>query len=233
MLDSLTRWDLQDVLVEVWTATHVTAIMVTHDVDEAILLADRVVMMTNGPEATIGKHRRGRPAAPARPQGAARARRLLPLPRRGPRVPRGIRARRRTRRRTSPDGRAVLDGPPPFILATEVWVPGPSGDVLLRADGLYGPLKPFDGPAPSHGFARGEGLPGRAWKEARPILLTDLADPAFLRADAGGAGRPRRRHRRPGLLRRQCSRASSSSSAARTTPTSAPSRSGAATSASA
>ena len=55
MLDSLTRWDLQDVLVETWNRTKVTAIMVTHDVDEAILLADRVVMMTNGPQATIGK----------------------------------------------------------------------------------------------------------------------------------------------------------------------------------
>ncbi len=55
MLDSLTRWDLQDVLVEVWNRTMVTAVMVTHDVDEAILLADRVVMMTNGPNATIGK----------------------------------------------------------------------------------------------------------------------------------------------------------------------------------
>lgn len=55
MLDSLTRWDLQDVLVDTWNRTKVTAIMVTHDVDEAILLADRVVMMTNGPMATIGK----------------------------------------------------------------------------------------------------------------------------------------------------------------------------------
>lgn len=55
MLDSLTRWDLQDVLIEVWNRTKVTAIMVTHDVDEAILLADKVVMMTNGPQATIGK----------------------------------------------------------------------------------------------------------------------------------------------------------------------------------
>ncbi len=55
MLDSLTRWDLQDVLVETWNRTKVTAIMVTHDVDEAILLADKVVMMTNGPRATIGK----------------------------------------------------------------------------------------------------------------------------------------------------------------------------------
>jgi nitrate/nitrite transport system ATP-binding protein len=55
MLDSLTRWDLQDVLMEVWDRTKVTAICVTHDVDEAILLADRVIMMTNGPNATIGK----------------------------------------------------------------------------------------------------------------------------------------------------------------------------------
>lgn len=83
---------------------------------------------------------------------------------------------------------AVLDAPA-FMLATEVWIPGPSDDVLLRADSFYGPLKPFADASEDYGFARGEGLPGRAWKEARPILLTDLADPAFLRAgtaaDAG------------------------------------------------
>jgi nitrate/nitrite transport system ATP-binding protein len=55
MLDSLTRWSLQDVLTEVWERSKVTTICVTHDVDEAILLADRVVMMTNGPNARIGK----------------------------------------------------------------------------------------------------------------------------------------------------------------------------------
>lgn len=54
MLDSLTRWELQDVLMDVWKRTQVTAICVTHDVDEAILLADRVVMMSNGPNAKIG-----------------------------------------------------------------------------------------------------------------------------------------------------------------------------------
>ncbi|SMF34466.1 nitrate/nitrite transport system ATP-binding protein [Alteromonadaceae bacterium Bs31] len=54
MLDSLTRWELQEVLMEVWKRTQVTAICVTHDVDEAILLADRVVMMTNGPNAKVG-----------------------------------------------------------------------------------------------------------------------------------------------------------------------------------
>ena len=55
MLDSLTRWELQEVLMEVWERTKVTAIIVTHDVDEAILLADRVVMMTNGPRAKVGR----------------------------------------------------------------------------------------------------------------------------------------------------------------------------------
>ncbi|MAN76489.1 MAG: nitrate/sulfonate/bicarbonate ABC transporter ATP-binding protein [Rhizobiales bacterium] len=53
MLDSITRWELQDVLMDVWARTKVTAICVTHDVDEAILLADRVVMMSNGPNAKI------------------------------------------------------------------------------------------------------------------------------------------------------------------------------------
>jgi nitrate/nitrite transport system ATP-binding protein len=55
MLDALTRWELQEVLMEVWKRSRVTAICVTHDVDEAILLADRVVMMTNGPHARIGR----------------------------------------------------------------------------------------------------------------------------------------------------------------------------------
>jgi nitrate/nitrite transport system ATP-binding protein len=54
MLDSLTRWELQEVLMDVWRRTQVTAICVTHDVDEAILLGNRVVMMTNGPNARIG-----------------------------------------------------------------------------------------------------------------------------------------------------------------------------------
>jgi nitrate ABC transporter ATP-binding subunit len=54
MLDSLTRIELQQVLLDVWNRSHVTALMVTHDVDEAIFLADRVVMMTNGPAAEVG-----------------------------------------------------------------------------------------------------------------------------------------------------------------------------------
>jgi len=54
MLDSLTRGNLQDVLIEIWNKEKITAVMITHDVDEAIFLADRVVMMTSGPRAKIG-----------------------------------------------------------------------------------------------------------------------------------------------------------------------------------
>jgi nitrate/nitrite transport system ATP-binding protein len=54
MLDSLTRFELQEVLVDVWSADRKTALMVTHDVDEALFLADRIAMMTNGPAAKLG-----------------------------------------------------------------------------------------------------------------------------------------------------------------------------------
>ncbi len=53
-LDALTRARLQDELMRIVASTGSTALMVTHDVDEAVLLSDRVVMMTNGPAATIG-----------------------------------------------------------------------------------------------------------------------------------------------------------------------------------
>ncbi len=54
-LDALTRAHLQDELMKIVAATKSTVIMVTHDVDEAVLLSDRIVMMTNGPAATIGE----------------------------------------------------------------------------------------------------------------------------------------------------------------------------------
>jgi len=54
-LDALTRAHLQDELMKITAATHKTVIMVTHDVDEAVLLSDRIVMMTNGPSATVGE----------------------------------------------------------------------------------------------------------------------------------------------------------------------------------
>jgi nitrate ABC transporter ATP-binding subunit len=54
MLDSLTRLELQDVLLELLDREGLTALMVTHDVDEALYLSDRIVMMTNGPRAHVG-----------------------------------------------------------------------------------------------------------------------------------------------------------------------------------
>ena len=54
-LDALTRAQLQDELLNIVADTHSTVVMVTHDVDEAVLLSDRIVMMTNGPAATIGE----------------------------------------------------------------------------------------------------------------------------------------------------------------------------------
>lgn len=54
LLDALTRMELQDELMRLWEQNHRTVIMVTHDVDEALFLADRIVMMTSGPSATIG-----------------------------------------------------------------------------------------------------------------------------------------------------------------------------------
>jgi nitrate/nitrite transport system ATP-binding protein len=55
LLDVVTRMELQDQLMQLCEQEHKTVLMVTHDVDEAILLADRVVMMTNGPAATVGE----------------------------------------------------------------------------------------------------------------------------------------------------------------------------------
>ena len=54
-LDALTRAKLQDELLQIVATTHSTVVMVTHDVDEAVLLSDRIVMLTNGPAATIGE----------------------------------------------------------------------------------------------------------------------------------------------------------------------------------
>jgi nitrate/nitrite transport system ATP-binding protein len=54
LLDALTRMELQEELMRLWEQEKKTVVMVTHDVDEALLLADRVVMMTSGPAATVG-----------------------------------------------------------------------------------------------------------------------------------------------------------------------------------
>lgn len=55
MLDSLTRMELQEVLLEILVRDNVSTLMITHDVDEALFMSDRVVMMTNGPRAKVGR----------------------------------------------------------------------------------------------------------------------------------------------------------------------------------
>ena len=54
-LDSLTRMDLQDVILDILDRERITTMVITHDVDEAIYMSDRICMMTNGPEATVGQ----------------------------------------------------------------------------------------------------------------------------------------------------------------------------------
>jgi nitrate/nitrite transport system ATP-binding protein len=54
-LDSLTRFELQDILLRVWEESGKTVVMVTHDVDEALYLADRLILMTDGPGAMVGE----------------------------------------------------------------------------------------------------------------------------------------------------------------------------------
>ena len=54
-LDALTRGTIQDELIKVWSQTEQTVFMITHDIDEAILLADRILLMTNGPNARVAE----------------------------------------------------------------------------------------------------------------------------------------------------------------------------------
>ena len=65
-LDALTRGTIQDELVRICAATHQTVFMITHDVDEAILLADRILLMSNGPNACIAEIVREHAAAQPR-----------------------------------------------------------------------------------------------------------------------------------------------------------------------
>jgi nitrate/nitrite transport system ATP-binding protein len=84
MLDSLTRFELQDTLLDVWESQRRTVVMVTHDIDEALYLADRLILMTDGPEAGVGEtlavplpRPRRRTAVLAHPQYQACRRRVL------------------------------------------------------------------------------------------------------------------------------------------------------------
>ncbi|MBM3735798.1 MAG: ABC transporter ATP-binding protein [Acidobacteria bacterium] len=69
MLDSMTRADLQDLLLRLWRQSPKTVLLVTHDVDEALYLCDRIILMTDGPEARVGMDLRVTLARPRSRQG--------------------------------------------------------------------------------------------------------------------------------------------------------------------
>lgn len=71
-----------------------------------------------------------------------------------------------------------------FIEAVEVWTPDESGARLTLASGIYGGLSAFAETAQSASFAKGEGLPGRAWAEGRPVLIDPLEGSGFVRIEA-------------------------------------------------
>jgi len=80
----------------------------------------------------------------------------------------------------------ALDSPTrAFIEVTEVWVP--EGDRLVWSSGRYGALDAFAASSEQHSFARGEGLPGKAWAEARPVVLKGFDGSYFQRTDAARA----------------------------------------------
>ncbi len=72
----------------------------------------------------------------------------------------------------------------PFICAAEVWLPSPDGTCLALGGGLFGSATAFAETSRAMRFGRGEGLPGQAWAQGRPILLKDFEGGLFLRADA-------------------------------------------------
>lgn len=74
-----------------------------------------------------------------------------------------------------------------LIKGVEIWIPDAEAHLLELGDGLYGPARAFARISRTACFARGEGLPGRAWEERRPILLTDLQSGHFRRAAAAKA----------------------------------------------
>jgi ABC-type nitrate/sulfonate/bicarbonate transport system ATPase subunit len=86
-LDALTRAKLQDELLEIVARTQSTVVMVTHDVDEAVLLSDKIVMMTNGPAATIGEVLHVDLPRPRNARGTGRRPALCALPQGGDRLP--------------------------------------------------------------------------------------------------------------------------------------------------
>ncbi len=74
-----------------------------------------------------------------------------------------------------------------FIEVTEVWVPDQEGERLTLAEGIYGSLHSFATASAEESFVKGEGLPGKAWAEARPVILKGFRGSYFKRTEAAEA----------------------------------------------
>ncbi len=70
MLDSITRRELQELVLRLWEEDRKTVLMVTHDIDEALFLSDRILLMTDGPESRVGREIQVKAAASAPPRGS-------------------------------------------------------------------------------------------------------------------------------------------------------------------
>lgn len=74
-----------------------------------------------------------------------------------------------------------------FVRVVELWVPDAAGTLLEFGGGWYGDTRTFGAVSRRMCFGRGEGLPGQAWEQRRPIMLTDLSNPVFRRSQAAAA----------------------------------------------
>jgi energy-coupling factor transporter ATP-binding protein EcfA2 len=163
--DALTRAHRQDELGKIVVRTQGTVVMVTHDVDEAVLLSDRIVMMTNGPAATIGEILHVDLPQPRNRVELAEDSRYVHCRK----VVLDFRYTRHGLSENRPRDSAAMKT---FIRVVESSVPSSDRSLLEFGGGIYGQAMRFGAASRSIFFARGQGLPGQAWEQRWPIVLT-------------------------------------------------------------
>ena len=174
--------------------------MVTHDVDEAVLLSDRIVMMTNGPAATIGEILRVDLPRPRNRVELAEDRALRAVPQGGDRLP--VHAPGPCR-----EGGGLMDAgachEAPSSSAVEVWVPGTDRQHCWNTAAAC-TARPRASRVLSRKlcFGRGEGLPGQAWEQGGRSCCKQFEGSYFRRTAGGACRRPDLRHRAADLRRR-------------------------------
>ena len=122
-LDSLTRMNLQDVVLGILVEEKITTINITHDVDEAIYMSDRICMMTSGPAATVGKLLELPFSRPRHRKEVHGGSPLLQFARQPGFVPRSNKINRTTRRRARPCRIRMSISPPTFRMKKRLFLP--------------------------------------------------------------------------------------------------------------